>query len=245
MDLETNATKGLARENSLVIEPGPLPDDARGQDRADLPLRNPRHGRDRLRRDVPRRRRADRSRRAQRPVRAGQLPARGHQEELAHGLRRRRVRQQVRAAGLLPHPAPLRGLHLPALDPAGRARRRPRRRGAEPHQEQLHAQPAGRRDLQRGGVEPAQEEDQEHADPPRRPEHLLRLRRIGHRARTPRRSWRRSPSSAAAPRTPPGRRTRPSALPRSWSSPRTCGSPSTASSRTSSSRTCSASSTTC
>ena len=35
-----------------------------------------------------------------------------------------------------------------------------RRCRAEPHQEQLHAQPAGRRDLQRGGGQPAQAEDQ-------------------------------------------------------------------------------------
>src|SRR4029077_15863099 len=28
MDLETNATKGLARENSLTLEPGVVPDDA-------------------------------------------------------------------------------------------------------------------------------------------------------------------------------------------------------------------------
>ena len=28
MDLETNATQGLARENSLLLQHGPLPDDA-------------------------------------------------------------------------------------------------------------------------------------------------------------------------------------------------------------------------
>ena len=28
MDLETNATKGLARENSLLLQRGPVPDDA-------------------------------------------------------------------------------------------------------------------------------------------------------------------------------------------------------------------------
>ena len=124
-------------------------------------------------------------------------------------------------------------------------RRRARRRRAEPHQEQLHAQPAGGRDLQRGGVEPAQEEDQELAHPPRRPEHLVRLRRIGHRGGRPGDPGEDLRALHAAPRTPPGRRDSPERAAALRSSPRTCASRSTASSRTSSSRTCCASSTTC
>ena len=56
MDLETNATKGLARENSLMLQRGPLADDARREDGPDVPLRHQRHRRHRLRRHVPRRR---------------------------------------------------------------------------------------------------------------------------------------------------------------------------------------------
>ena len=65
-----------------------------------------------------------------------------------------------RAAAVLSDPAPLRGLHLPAVDPATRHRRRARGRRADAHQEQLHAAPARVRGLQRGGREPAQAEDQ-------------------------------------------------------------------------------------
>ena len=58
-------------------------------------------------------------------LRAGQLPPGGDEEELADGLRRGRLRQHLRPAAVLPDAAPLRGLHLPALGPAGRHRCRP------------------------------------------------------------------------------------------------------------------------
>ena len=152
--------KGLARENSLMLQRGPLPDDAVVKmaqtfrsgtndidaiDYVEMFLDDER---------------ADRPGRPQRRLRAGELPPGRDQEELAHGLRRRRLRQHVRPAAVLPDAAALRGLHLPAVGPAGRHRRRPRRCGPEPHQEQLHAQSAGGGDLQRGGVQPPQAEDQ-------------------------------------------------------------------------------------
>ena len=43
-----------------------------------------------------------------------------------------------------------RGLHLPPVDSAGWHHLRPHRCGPKPYQEPLHAQPARRRDLQRG-----------------------------------------------------------------------------------------------
>ena len=137
--------KGLARENSLLLQRGPLPDDAVVKmaqtfrsgtndidaiDYVEMFLGDER---------------ADGRRRPQRRLRAGELPPRGDEEELAHGLRRRGLRQHLRAAAVLPDAAALRGLHLPAVGAAGRRRRRARRCRAEPHQEQLHAQPAGRR----------------------------------------------------------------------------------------------------
>ena len=88
MDLETNASKGLARENSVLIERGPVPARRRREDGADISLRDERHRRNRFRRSVPRRRGPDRPRRPERALRARQLPAGGDQEELADGLRR-------------------------------------------------------------------------------------------------------------------------------------------------------------
>ncbi len=53
--------KGLARENSLVLERGRSAGRLGGQDGPDVPLRDQRHRRCRFRRPVPRERRADRS----------------------------------------------------------------------------------------------------------------------------------------------------------------------------------------
>ena len=55
MELETNATKGLSPENSLMLQRGAVADECGRQDRADLPIGHQRHRRDRLRRHVPRR----------------------------------------------------------------------------------------------------------------------------------------------------------------------------------------------
>ncbi len=124
---------GVGDQRDQGTGAGELPDAAarppgRRRDREDgpdVPLRHQRHRRHRLRRYVPRRRTADEAGRPQRRVRAGQLPPRADQEELAHGLRRRRLRQHLRPAAVLPHPAALRGLHLSALGPAGRRRSPP------------------------------------------------------------------------------------------------------------------------
>jgi hypothetical protein len=90
-ELETNSTKGLARENSLLLQRGPLPDDAAVKiaqtfrsgtndidilDFVDLFL-------------------ADEDQTSlddiNDSVLIGELPPGGHQEELAHGLRRSRL----------------------------------------------------------------------------------------------------------------------------------------------------------
>src|SRR5262249_44060675 len=102
MDLETNATKGLARENSLVLRRGP-----RGQSFPPRPNDRRCTG---LRGNFPRGPAADKPGRAERRLCAGDLPPARHQEELAHGLRRGRLRQQLRPAAVLPHPPALRGL---------------------------------------------------------------------------------------------------------------------------------------
>ena len=171
MELETNATKGLARENSLMLQRGPLAETAAMKmaqtfrsgtndidaiDYVEMFLDDQQQ---------------NQSRPPERPVRAGQLPPGADQEELADGLRRGRLRQHLRPAAFLSDPAALRGLHLSAVDPAGGRGRRPRRCRPAPHQEQLHAQPAGRRDLQRGAGQPPEAEDQVHRHPDGRPEH--------------------------------------------------------------------------
>ena len=104
---------------------------------------------------------------------------------------------------------------------------------------QLHAEPGGRRDLQRGGVQPAQAEDQGLGHAGRRAGHRVRLRGRGDGRGRPGRSstrWRRMYGralEAAERRRPAGARGRPAAL---------RGQPAEGvlrrSSRTSSSRTC-------
>ena len=175
MELETNATKGLARENSLTLRPAAVPDssvvkiaqtfrsgtnDIDAVDFVDMFLEDE----DQTSLDD-----------LNENVRAGQFPSRRDQPELADGLWRRRLRQYLRAAAVLPHPLALRGLHLPALDPAGRHRGRPRGCRAESHQEQLHAQPAGGRDLQRRGLQSPEAQNQGHGQPHGRAQHRVRL----------------------------------------------------------------------
>ena len=43
MELETNATKGLCGENSLMLRDGAFPDDAVVKDGADVPVGHERH----------------------------------------------------------------------------------------------------------------------------------------------------------------------------------------------------------
>ena len=84
---------------------GPVPDDAVGEDGADLPLRHQRHRRPRLRGacSSTTSEQIDPGR-SQRPLRAGELPPGGDQEELADGLRRGRLRQHLRPAAVLSRP---------------------------------------------------------------------------------------------------------------------------------------------
>jgi hypothetical protein len=124
-DLETNATKGLARENSLLLQRGPLADDAVVKiaqtfrsgtndidvlDFVDLFLADEQQTSLDDLNDVY--------------VLVNFRPA-VTKKKLADGLRCRGLRQHVWAAAVLPDPVAVRGLHLPALDPAGRSCRRP------------------------------------------------------------------------------------------------------------------------
>ncbi len=148
----------------------------RGQDGPDVPLRDQRHRRHRLRELVPRRRGSDRSRRAQRTVRAGQLPSRRSP---------RRTGGWIAAWPATTTPSACRRSSPPACASrttsiacgSSRKASSPRtsmRRRTTPRATTCATR--RRRDLQRGGVQSAQAEDQGERHLAEPAEHRLRLR---------------------------------------------------------------------
>ena len=161
MDLETNATKGLARENSLLLQRGAAARRRRREDGTDVPLR--------ARTTSTRSTSWTCFSTTRTQINADDLNDLYVLVNFRPVVTKKNWRMDCGVAGydntfrpaaVLPDAAAVRGLHLPSLDPAGGDRRRACRRGAEPHEEQLHAEPAGGGDLQRGGVQPAQAQDQ-------------------------------------------------------------------------------------
>ena len=148
MDLETNATKGLTRENSLILQHGSVPDNAIVKMAQTF-----RSGTN----DIDALDYVDMFLADEEQTTLDELTEFYVLVNFRPVLTKKNWRMDSGVAGydntfglppFFPDLAALRGLHLPSVDPAGRRLLRSCRCRAEPHQEQLHAQSAGRGDLQ-------------------------------------------------------------------------------------------------
>ena len=166
-DLETNATRTLARENTLMLQHGPLPDDA--VIKMAQTFRSGTNDIDAI--DYVEMFLGD-----ERQTNPDDLNDVYVLVNFRPVVTKKNWRMDCGVAGYdntfgLPPFFPTRlrfedYIYRLWVQAAG-SRRRSRGCRPEPHQEQLHAQPPGRRGLQRGGVQSPQAEDQGHGFAPR------------------------------------------------------------------------------